>query len=81
MTFLSRVTIARMFMFDGSGHGSYLKMVLCFYVKLGLFWKAKGLGKQKKLYAPFEGPLPTPLPSALENCFISSCFRSQKTIE
>lgn len=47
MTFLSRVTIARMFMFDGSGHGSYLKMVLCFYVKLGLFWKTKGLGKQK----------------------------------
>lgn len=53
MTFLSRVTIARMFMFDGSGHGSYLKMVLCFYVKLGLFWKAKGLGKQKKIVRPF----------------------------
>lgn len=56
MTFLSRVTIARMFMFDGSGHGSYLKMVLCFYVKLGLFWKTKGLGKQKNRAPLLKAP-------------------------
>lgn len=69
MTFLSRETIARMFMFDGSGHGSYLKMVLCFYVKLGLFWKAKGLGKQKKSYAPFEGPPPNPSTLCIRKLF------------
>lgn len=68
MTFLSRVTIARMFMFDGSGHGSYLKMVLCFYVKLGLFWKPKDWGNNNhaSLLKALSQP---PQPYALENYF------------
>lgn len=75
MIFLFRVIIARMFMFDGSGYGFYLKMVFCFYVKLGFFWKAKGLGKQKKSYVFFEGFFLIFLFFVLENCFIFSCFR------
>lgn len=52
MTFLSTMTIARMFMFDGSGHGYYLKWCFVFMLNWVIFLETKGLGTHKSA-APF----------------------------
>lgn len=59
MTFLSTMTIARMFMFDGSGHGYYLKWCFVFMLNWVIFWKPKDWVHTNR-QPPSEGPNPLP---------------------